>query len=107
MLVTAGAGAVRTTEESAADRHAVPDDGALAVLTDRREPMDRALERVEHVQLAVAERAAAAAANAGVSNGTINPTDAARMPNATSESPRVAVANGAADRRNAPPPMRK
>src|SRR3954464_2903622 len=31
--------------------HAVPDDAALAVLTHRRERMDRAFEAVEHVRL--------------------------------------------------------
>ena len=36
-------------EEPAVDLDAMPDDPAAAVFADRRQPVDGALERVEHV----------------------------------------------------------
>jgi len=47
----AGPGAVGAGEEPALDLHAVPDDAAGAVFADRRQPLDRAFERVECVDL--------------------------------------------------------
>jgi hypothetical protein len=41
-----------TAEEPAVDLHAMPDDPAAALLANRCQPVDGALERVEHVDLA-------------------------------------------------------
>lgn len=46
-----GPGAVSTAEEPTLDLHAMADDPAAAVLADRRQPLDRALERVERMDL--------------------------------------------------------
>ena len=47
----AGPGAMGAAEEPSVDLDAMPDDAARAVLTDRRQPLDGALERVEGVNL--------------------------------------------------------
>jgi hypothetical protein len=46
------AGAVCTAEKFAAGLSTVPDDFAAAMITNRREPMDRALEAVESMTTA-------------------------------------------------------
>jgi hypothetical protein len=52
LVEAAGASAVGAAEEPTVDLDAVPDDLDLAMLTDRREPVNGALERVENVDVA-------------------------------------------------------